>query len=102
MSGRLLVSIDADTFFCGLNVDGPVCVPQAEDGWWFRPWNRDDAYEFVKFTIDGAMVVHHFTGYPNDKYCCMSTSYVEHRDECCHKDSPVAAKGKSEGMNASA
>lgn len=66
---------------------------QAEDGWWFRPWNRDDAYEFVKFTIDGAMVVHHFTGYPNDKYCCMSTSYVEHRDECCHKDSPVAAKG---------
>ena len=32
---------------------------QAEDGWYFRIWERDTAWEFVRFS-DGHMTIRHF------------------------------------------
>ena len=56
---------------------------QAADGWFFRPWDRPLAWEFVRFS-SGQMIVHHFctdSGACNKKspegsakYCCGSTS----------------------------
>merc|ERR1719460_234094 len=58
---------------------------KAADGWFFRPWDRPLAWEFVKFS-NGQMFVHHFCkdqAYCNGKlqspkgsgnFCCDSTS----------------------------
>ena len=54
---------------------------QASDGWFFRPWDRDQAWEFVKFS-DGQMIVNHFctdgckdtSPEGSSNYCCGSTS----------------------------
>ena len=56
---------------------------QAKDGWYWRPWDREKAWEFVRF-FDGKMEVHHFctdsavcnkkSPRGSAKYCCGSTS----------------------------
>ena len=54
---------------------------QAADGWFFRPWDRPLAWEFVKFS-NGQMIVHHFCAdgckkkspEGSAKFCCGSTS----------------------------
>ena len=56
---------------------------QAADGWFFRPWDRPLAWEFVRFS-NGQMIVHHFctdnavcknkSPEGSAKFCCQSTS----------------------------
>ena len=55
---------------------------KAADGWFFRPWDRPLAWEFVKFS-NGQMIVHHFCSDRTCKntspqgsgnFCCGSTS----------------------------
>ena len=56
---------------------------RAADGWFFRPWGRPTAWEFVKFSND-QMFVHHFCAdgdgcratspQGSGLYCCGSTS----------------------------
>ena len=56
---------------------------QAADGWFFRPWDRPLAWEFVRF-YNGQMIVRHFctdSGVCNKKspegssrFCCGSSS----------------------------
>ena len=56
---------------------------QAADGWFFRPWDRPLAWEFVKFS-NGQMIVRHFctdsdvckkkSPEGSAKFCCGSTS----------------------------
>ena len=43
---------------------------KAADGWFFRPWDRPLAWEFVKFSND-QMIVHHFC---TDLNACESKS----------------------------
>ena len=54
---------------------------QAADGWFFRPWSRPTAWEFVRFP-NGQMIVHQFcsdgicTGKSPEgsaNFCCQST-----------------------------
>lgn len=70
---------------------------QAKDGWYFRPWDRASAWEFVKFENGNNMIVHHFcaesgctkkSSRGSGKYCCGSTSkrvpiYCGGAFKCC-------------------
>ena len=49
-------------------------------GWYHRPWDRADAWEYFRFTSTGALEVHHFC---TDSTACSGTSSFGSPNFCC-------------------
>ena len=63
-----------------LSVNSPD-VPHADSnyqGWYYRPWNRDEAWEYIRFTASGELEMHHFC---TDG--CTGTSPLGSPNFCC-------------------
>ena len=54
-------------------------------GWFYRPWNRETAWEYFRFLPDGRLEVHHFC---TDG--CSAISPLGSSNFCC---SSISAKG---------
>ena len=80
-----------------VNDDGVPHPDHLYEGWFYRPFNREAAWEFYRFTSNGQLEVHHFftdststdftstspLGSPN--YCCSSLSMVEKGGRACNQ-----------------
>ena len=49
-------------------------------GWYYRPWNRDAAWEYWRITSTGELEIHHFC---TDSDGCTGTSPLGSSNFCC-------------------